>query len=516
MKNLIRTKSLILIFLGLIAGILIFLSSPVLLSLGLAFFVIYYCRKNTIDAREKKFVTYACAWAIIIRIVVSLGILIYGRYTGIGSDIFGDAMSYEGVGLYIKEIILGVPGKGILWGDNLITVDWLRQVWKDTDRFGAVGTYTVPSVAYWYGYFNILWGDSFLATKILNGILWVLGSFWLYTFFKDRFSARGSRLGFLITLFLPSAILFSSSGLKDSLLFFLIVAAIFASHNLEKLKYNWFISISIFFIPLAIIFLLKLDILKLSFIITSLFILSLVMVLLKRGNFLFFSLMLCCAALLLSSLREYLYLFVLLSGFLIVFSRLLINKMFVIVIAALAVFIFGSGRIGSMNALIKRITSESIAQSANTAVGNTAYYVYPERYYSDAGVGDSITFLDFFVSYLNGLRYIFLEPVIWTFPNSVSLFMFPEMLLFYFLLPFIVLGVVFSMRLNLRIAAALALYLFLATSLLALGQGNIGTLIRTRYMVMPFYFMIGSLGLYAAYSYIFKASNKPGQKGALS
>lgn len=512
MKNSTRGGTRLLISLGLLIGFFSFFSFPVFFALCLSFCAVLSFRRYSATPDEKRFITYVCTLAILLRVLVSLFILIYGRLTETGSDIFGDAMSYEGVGVYIKELVSGSSFKGALWGDNLAAVKWLRQAWKGIDA--SLGNiYTIPSISYWYAFLHMLWGESFLAPKILNGLLWVMGSFWLYLFFRERFTPQGARLGLCIMLFLPSSVVFSSSGLKDSMFFFLIIAVIFASHKLGSLKYGLPIVFSIFFIPLAINLIAPFNINKISFIIFCLFFLSIAMLSLGRSNVLSLGLSICCGSLFLSTLREYIHLFILLFGLVIAcIDRINLKKTIPLIVASVLILIIPN-RIKiyeRLNSEIKKRFSESVLQNYNTAIGNTAYYVYPEKFYSNTKNSENITIPEFLFSYLNGIRYVILEPAPWTFRGFFTSAIFPETLLMYFLLPFIILGAVVAARINPRAAFITFSFLGIITSLLAFGQGNMGTLVRIRYMVTSWYFMIGAIGLGACLPRIFKNKYRRG------
>lgn len=80
--------------------------------------------------------------------------------------------------------------------------------------------------------------------------------------------------------------------------------------------------------------------------------------------------------------------------------------------------------------------------------------------------------------------------------DSFSLLLaYPQMVLWYFLLPFMFLGVVWSLRWNLR--RTLFLVLTVATWVLmgALSNGNVGTVFRIRDMVTPFFLAFACAGL---------------------
>jgi hypothetical protein len=500
---------LLLILLGLLIGLSTIFSFPVVLTMALAFYLVYVCRKNTTGAQEKKFVTYACILAIGLRVLISIFILTYGRYSGAGSDIFGDAMTYDGVGAYIKELATGAPFKKILWGDNLITVLWLRQAWPDINM-QLSGGYTVPNISYWYGYLHMFWGESFLAAKILNGLMWVMGSFWLYVFFRERFVNAKIKYGLIVCLFTPSALIFSSSGLKDSLLFFLIVSIIFSSHMLERSKHRGYAFFALLATPALGKFMNHIGMAQSSFLLTTIFIISVMVVAYNNACWPFWGTLIISSGLLLPTLRPYINYLVILYALSLLLRKIHVTRICIgiLTLVIIALFIFKANLLGSaynhIREQIQNRASESVLQSFNTAYGNTAYRIYPEKFYANIDKRGIINYPEMLVSFVNGLRYLFLEPTIFSFELPVAAIMLPEVLFMWLLAPFIILGGIVILRINPMAAASTLLFLFIITTILALGQGNMGTLIRTRCMIMPWYFMIGVLGLNAANSNLFK------------
>lgn len=512
MHNLFKSKTLFLIFFGILIGIFAIFSLATLIVLGLSVYLIYACRRHAITPEEKKFITYACSLAIVLRIALSSFNLGYGIFSGMGSDIFGDAMSYEGVGAYIKELVTGIPIRSGIWGDNLACFLWLRKIWQVVNS-NLGGLYTIPGVAYWYGYFNILWGLSFLAPKILNGLMWVIGSFWIYLFFRERFTKAWTKFALLPALFLPSSLIFSSSGLKDSLVFLFISAIIFSSHVLERSNHRGYAALALLITPLLNKNLTYFGTAASSFFLISVFIISIMIVTWNNRCWLFWGFLIITGGLLLPTLRPYVHFFVLLFGLSLLVRKINFKKIFigVFIISVFSSIVLGAGIWDNLFTRFKTELrykiSESVLQSYNTAYGNTAYHIYPEKFYVNIETRDTITYPEVFLSYLNGLRYVFLEPAPLTFKEKISVAMFPETCLMWFFSPFIILGNIVMLRINRQAAIVTILFLLIVTSLLALGQGNMGTLIRIRHMIMPWYFMIGILGLNAACSWIFKSKS---------
>ncbi len=507
MQDNLKPNTFLILFFAALAGAVSFFSFPVLLVLALAVCLICVFRREAKTPEEKKFITLVFCLATAIHILISMSILAYGRFSAVGSDFLGDAMNFESIGLYIKEFVSGIPVSSRLWGESLVTVQWLRDVWQGYD-INLTNIYSIPSVSYWYGYLNILWGESFLAPKILNGLLWAIASFWIYLFFRDRFTARGIKFGLCLMLFYPTYMLISSSGLKDSLLFFLLTAIVFATHMLEKGGHRGF-ALLVLLSVLALQYLMnKMNINRCEFFATTVLLISVIAVLWNPRLWLFFGGVIIPASYLLNQLREYVLAVVLIFSFSILLRNISIKK---IAVGFLIIFVFLTVVSGgkflsdayrrSSSALENSIWS-LITQNYNTAYGATPYYIYPPKAYSMVGKANPMSLPELAVSYLNGLRYVFLEPTPWRFRAYHTVVMFPETLIIWFLIPFMALGAIMMLKMNRRMALVVILFLFIMTTILALGQGNMGTLVRTRIMVMIWCFMIAGIGLSAASHWI--------------
>jgi hypothetical protein len=73
----------------------------------------------------------------------------------------------------------------------------------------------------------------------------------------------------------------------------------------------------------------------------------------------------------------------------------------------------------------------------------------------------------------------------------------PEMLLLYYLTPYVFRGIVWTVRERFRESLQVLLLTALITVSYALGSGNVGTMYRHRAQVIVFYLMFGAVGLQA-------------------
>lgn len=117
------------------------------------------------------------------------------------------------------------------------------------------------------------------------------------------------------------------------------------------------------------------------------------------------------------------------------------------------------------------------------------YYVMPEK------INGSLAMAVF----ARGWFHLMLEPVPWRIQSIGMMAVFPQMLLWYFLIPFAVFGAVILAKSRLKESVALIAYFFITASILAVTEGNIGTVFRHRDITTPFFLMFASAGLTSAF-----------------
>lgn len=92
-------------------------------------------------------------------------------------------------------------------------------------------------------------------------------------------------------------------------------------------------------------------------------------------------------------------------------------------------------------------------------------------------------------------HYLF-EPFPWKISNWFQWFVYPQLIVWYALFPFAVIGLILGLRKKQEEFLALVLTMAIFTGVGALANGNIGTLLRQRDMVTPLFLILGCAGLY--------------------
>lgn len=94
-----------------------------------------------------------------------------------------------------------------------------------------------------------------------------------------------------------------------------------------------------------------------------------------------------------------------------------------------------------------------------------------------------------------GLAYLLLAPFPWQISNFRQLITLPEVLLWWACVPFMVMGILYTLKNKLRPSISILLLTLLLTLSYAVFQGNVGTAYRMRAQMQIFYFIFVAVGL---------------------
>ncbi len=94
-----------------------------------------------------------------------------------------------------------------------------------------------------------------------------------------------------------------------------------------------------------------------------------------------------------------------------------------------------------------------------------------------------------------GLAYLMLAPFPWEVANFRQTITLPEVLVWWTLIPFMVIGIWFTLKTKLRRSISITLLTLLLTLSYSIFQGNVGTAYRMRAQMQIFYFIFVAVGL---------------------
>ena len=298
--------------------------------------------------------------------------------------------------------------------------------------------YLVATLFYTFGEHNYLpaYLNTLLGMIALMLLLKILARWFAWDVVK-RFA--------LITTFIPSLILWQSFPLKDTVVYFLVTVTFYSYvRYINKRSLNALVVLVISFIPIYFVrFYITFVILGAIFISTILF----------AGEL---------------SLKR--------------ISRALISA-FVIFVGLLS---FGVG--GDM---VNRWNKEANVKRLETyrrelSVSRSA--VHTDQEYTSSF--DIIKYLP-----IRMTTFLF-APFPWQLVNTRTMVAFVEMPLWWTIFPFVIFGIIFMLQhRNVREFIPLIVYTLLLTTLYSIVEGNMGTAYRMRAQVLPFFFMMASVGI---------------------
>lgn len=309
----------------------------------------------------------------------------------------------------------------------------------------------------WHGYlyvigcFYYLFDYSPISVKFINCLLGALTATFIYLL-TVNFTLSGAKIAHCLATFFPTMILWSTTHLKDTSISFLAVILVFAMLKFlmtRKLKYSLSL-ISVIFVQS---FLIKKD----------LWFLSIAFVILSYLIFVF-----------IGSKRRLLWL---LNG---------MGLLFLILVS------YGP----KVNSFVSQtIYKLLVIHHGHVGTRGISYKILDPVYYATPDLLYNIPFFIFLKFLFRGVYHFILEPLPFRFFNLSFLYVMPQMVFWYFLLPFMFIGIIISLGRNKVGALIIMGYLVLSTVSIALSSGNIGTLVRHRDYVSQFYLIFAAIGL---------------------
>jgi 4-amino-4-deoxy-L-arabinose transferase-like glycosyltransferase len=337
------------------------------------------------------------------------------------------------------------------FGGDALTYDhhgyWLLQSWLGESSYVvAIANYAsgwgMPYVvAAIYG----VVGRNQLAVQFVNSVVGAATAPLIFLCAQHLFeNTRVARMSAILVAFFPSLVLWSSQGLKDGLIIFLLALTIVATLKLrERLTISYFLAL------LIAVF----------------------------GIF---------------SLRFYIFYMLIaaiLGGFLFnanTSTQALVRRLVVVLGIGLSLTYLGVIRTASSQFEVYgnlQTLHRSRSDMADRADSGFA---------SDADVSTTSGALS---TIPVGLTYILLAPFPWQVANLRQSITLPEMLIWWASIPFLLAGLWFTLRYRLRQAFPILLFTIMVTLAYSIFQGNVGTAYRQRAQLLIFYFIFVSVGV---------------------
>ncbi len=370
---------------------------------------------------DRSFLSQLFVVALLLRVVLGTCTFLFDLQEFFG----GDALAYDSL------------------GDSLLKV-WRGELSYEVVMRGMAGQnfYGMP---YLVAAIYALVGRNMLAVQFVNAVLGALTILPLYLCAQHIFENRQvARMTALLIAFFPSMLLWSSQGLKDAPIIFLLALAMLATLRLTtKLNVGYFV-------------------------------------------------LLLGAMLGLLSLRFYVFYMVAAAacGAFIIGQRPLTTRSFlqhivIIVCVGLVLVQFG---------ILKRATTQ-YATFGNLEILQRSRLDMSRRAESGFARDIDVSTSEGALSAIPlGVIYLLFAPFPWQVTSLRQTITLPEMIVWWSCFPLLVLGLWFTLRYRLRQALPILLFTLMLTLTYSVFQGNVGTAYRQRAQLLIFYFIFVSVG----------------------
>jgi 4-amino-4-deoxy-L-arabinose transferase-like glycosyltransferase len=376
---------------------------------------------NTVE-QDKQFLLRIFVVGVLVRMLI--GTLIFSLHL---QEFFGgDANTYD----YLGNELLAV------WQGNTIFI-------SDIEVFSTGGGW---GMLYLVGAIYAIIGRNPLAVQFVNAVLGAATAPLVYLCAQHMFrNLRVARIAAFFVVFYPSLVLWSSQGLKDAPIVFLLVAAMYATLKLgEKLNVKYFL------ILIAALF----GILSLRF-------------------YIFYMITAAIAGAFLIGMRRFSAQSVARQAVALVAIGLALTYLGVLRTASAKLEIYGNLE------AIQRSRSD-LAQTATSGFSKDV---------------DVTTTTGALTALPVGMIYLLFAPFPWQLANLRQSITLPEMLIWWASFPMLILGLWFTIRYRLRQAFPILIFTTMLTLSYSIFQGNIGTAYRQRSQLLVFYFMFVAVGI---------------------
>ena len=373
---------------------------------------------------DQRFLIRLFAAGLLVRVFIGTMIFVFKQQSFFG----GDAITYDFFGYALLKSWEG---------------DKYYQVF--VDLFSGGGGASGWGMLYMVAVIYKIVGQNMLATQYINSVLGAATAPLAYMISLEIFpNKRVARVCGLLTAFFPSMVLWTSQGLKDGPIIFLLTLSMLATLKLGNrfsLKYITALAVA------------------LCGLITLRF-------------YVFYIIVLSIAAAFIMGRRR-------------LTAQSFARQFIIMFVVGLALAYFGVSRYAGQqfesygNLKQLQLMRLDASQSAKSGFGQDIDVSTPEGALSVVPLG---------------LSYLILAPFPWQLTSLRQMITLPEMVVWWASLPLLVLGLWFTIKHRLREVAPILIFTTLLTLTYSILQGNIGTAYRQRAQLLVFYFIFVAIG----------------------
>ncbi len=373
---------------------------------------------------DHRFLIRLFAAGLLVRIFVGTIIFAFHQQTFFG----GDALTYDYFGFALMKT----------WEGD-------RSYQYLVDLFSGGGGASGWGMLYMVAVIYKIVGQNMLATQYVNSVLGAATAPLAYMISMELFpNKRVARVCALLTAFFPSMVLWTSQGLKDGPIIFLLTLSMLATLKLGSRFSIKYVS------ALA---------LALCGLITLRF-------------YVFYIIVLSITAAFIMGRRP-------------VTAQSFVRQFIIIFVVGLALAYFGVSRYAGQqfesygNLRQLQLMHLDASQSAQSGFGQDI---------------DVSTTQGLLTAIPIGMTYLLLAPFPWQLTSLRQMITLPEMMLWWASLPLLVLGLSFAIKHRLREVAPIVIFTTLLTLTYSILMGNVGTAYRQRAQLLIFYFIFMGIG----------------------
>jgi hypothetical protein len=361
---------------------------------------------------------------LLARLFVATMIFVFQQQTFFG----GDALTYDVFGFALMKT----------WQGD-------RSYQYLVDLFTGGGAGSGWGMLYVVGVIYSVVGRNMLATQYVNSVLGAATAPLAYLMAMELFpNKRVARTCGLLTAFFPSMVLWTSQGMKDGPIIFLLVIAMLATLKLgNRYSHKYVVALA----------------LSLCGLITLRF-------------YVFYIIVLSITAAFIMGRRQ-------------LTAQSFMRQFIIICMVGTVLAYFGVSRYAGQqyesygNLKQLQLMHQDASQSAQSGFGQDIDVSTPE------GVLTAIPI---------GMTYLILAPFPWQLTSLRQMITLPEMLVWWASLPLLVLGLWFAIKHRIREVAPIIIFTTLLTVTYSILMGNIGTAYRQRSQLLVFYFIFVGIG----------------------
>lgn len=420
---------------GVLLGI-VYTLSPLTVWFAVASASILWIGGRRLPAREQRWVRGLLAVAIAVRVLLMAALFLFGTSDhGSFNVFFGDEQYLLVRSLRLRNLWLGAP----------LSLEALFDVF---DAYGQTSYLNVIACA------QLLVGPAPYGIHLLNSAFYLIGVLILHRVVRAAFGRVPAIIGLFGLLFFPTLLIWSASGLKESLNFLVVTCVLAAAIALVRADWKWR--------PLAAV--------------------AVVAGVAALGTFRAGAFEIAAAGVAAGLAGRF------------VTRRVWRVALVTSVVLACAIPVVRSARVQS--AALRLLRPAARIHMGHVYTRGHAYKLLDQHFY-DTRITETMNWSEGVRFIERAIVSVILFPTPWDAQSWAELAYLPEQMTWYAILLTAIVGIVVGARRDALVTSLFFAYAVAALLAVALNTGNIGTLVRHRALALPFLIVFSGVGVTA-------------------